>query len=338
MKQKILDFFKKRKMLGISDLSSHFQVSPQAIHKHLRELIQAGVVLKQGASRKTTYYVEASSAASLKSGPAPLLKTYTNKNLKEDEVYRELSSKYVSLKTLPHSLEQVFIFAFTEMLNNAIDHSKSKKIKIKIDQDKQNICFLIQDQGVGIFHNIQKNKKLNNPLEAIQDLLKGKQTTMPDKHSGEGIFFTSKLADVFWIKSHKKTLILNNLIEDVFIKDNPFCKGTEVYFQISKKSSKDLKSIFLKYSNSKFEFDKSHIRISLFANEFYVSRSQAKRVLIGLEKFKVIEFDFKNVESVGQGFADEIFRVFQLQHPHITLIYINAHENVKFMIERAKRR
>jgi hypothetical protein len=46
---------------------------------------------------------------------------------------------------------------------------------------------------------------LKNHLEAIQDLLKGKQTTMPKSHSGEGIFFTSKIADNLTISSSQET-------------------------------------------------------------------------------------------------------------------------------------
>ena len=69
----------------------------------------------------------------------------------------------------------------------------------------------------------------------------------------------------------------------------------------------------------------------------HISRSQARRVLAGLEKFKVIVFDFNKVPTVGQAFADEVFRVFHHKYPQIKLEVENMTDGVKFMVERAKR-
>ena len=68
----------------------------------------------------------------------------------------------------------------------------------------------------------------------------------------------------------------------------------------------------------------------------HISRSQARRVLSGLEKFKVIVFDFQKVPMVGQAFADEIYRVFHHKYPKIELQETNMNEGVQFMIQRAK--
>ena len=67
----------------------------------------------------------------------------------------------------------------------------------------------------------------------------------------------------------------------------------------------------------------------------YISRSQARRILSGLYKFKTVILDFKGVETVGQGFADEVFRVWKLNYPDISIIPNNANENINFMINRA---
>jgi hypothetical protein len=71
-------------------------------------------------------------------------------------------------------------------------------------------------------------------------------------------------------------------------------------------------------------------------NRSYVSRSQVREILSGLEKFKIIVFDFDKVPLIGQAFADEIFRVFHNRHPQIKLEAINMNDAVKFMVERAK--
>jgi hypothetical protein len=186
-----------------------------------------------------------------------------------------------------------------------------------------------------------KKYKLKSEWESIQELLKGKTTTMPKSHSGEGIFFTSKVADIFTLDSYGYQLIVNNQIPDVFVqKIQKQEKGTKVTFQIDIKSKKHLNQIFNQYTNlteeSDYGFDKTDIHVKLYTiGGVYVSRSQARRILAGLEKFQNILFDFDQVPMVGQAFADEIFRVFSHKYPHIKLETANKNEGVKFMIERA---
>ena len=68
----------------------------------------------------------------------------------------------------------------------------------------------------------------------------------------------------------------------------------------------------------------------------HISRSQARRVLSGLEKFKIVVMDYDKVPMVGQAFADEIYRVFKIKHPEIDVQDINMNESVRFMVERAR--
>ncbi len=67
-----------------------------------------------------------------------------------------------------------------------------------------------------------------------------------------------------------------------------------------------------------------------------VARSQARRILSRLEEFKEVIFDFSEIDFMGQGFADEIFRVFQNRHPDIVLTVNNANEEVAGMIQHVK--
>ena len=46
--------------------------------------------------------------------------------------------------------------------------------------------------------------------------------------------------------------------------------------------------------------------------------------------------DFDQVPTIGQAFADELFRVFANQHPEIELVPENANEPVRFMIGRVQ--
>ena len=77
--------------------------------------------------------------------------------------------------------------------------------------------------------------------------------------------------------------------------------------------------------------------IKLFAfGTSFVSRSEAKRLTQGLDRFRHVILDFQGVTLVGQGFADEIFRVWSRAHPQIELKAENMIPPVAFMVERAR--
>src|SRR5262249_14105167 len=155
----------------------------------------------------------------------------------------------------------------------------------------------------GIFENIRTKRGLESEMAGIQDLLKGKQTTFPERHSGEGIFFTSKVVDRFQIESHRKKIIIDNHLRDLFIDDIRFRKGTKVSVLIDRRTKRSLDAVFKEYAGEDFKFDKSRVTVRLFeGGDEYISRSQAKRLLHGLEKFKEVVLDFQGVRTVGQGF------------------------------------
>ena len=78
------------------------------------------------------------------------------------------------------------------------------------------------------------------------------------------------------------------------------------------------------------------VTLSGSGEEVYMSRSEADRVLGGLEKFRKVELDFKGIRLIGQGFADEIFRVWQNQHPEVVLTAVNMNPTVEMMVNHAR--
>jgi hypothetical protein len=55
-----------------------------------------------------------------------------------------------------------------------------------------------------------------------------------------------------------------------------------------------------------------------------------------VELFKSVWFNFDGVETIGQAFADEIFRVFARSHPEIEIAAMNANTQVQGMIQAAR--
>ena len=335
-KEKILQLAREKKELRSRDIVEKYKVSRQYVGRFLRELVKEHKLIKFGSTLKSFYLLPENA----KTFGDRVVKKLKNKELEEHEVLKSIERKTPMLSFLTDNVRSIFDYAFSEMLNNAIEHSKALNIEVEIIKN-ENLIFHVRDFGIGVFRSILTKKKLKNELEATQELLKGKTTTAPKAHSGEGIFFTSKMADIFYLESYNYRLTIDNLLQDVFLEEiKPSKKGTHVYFQINLKSEKHMSDIFKQYQSDEEEmaFDKTEIHVKLYTHgTIHVSRSQARRLLTNLEKFKVIVLDFDKVPNVGQAFSDEVFRVFLLKYPHIKIEPINMNKTVEFMVQRAIR-
>lgn len=334
MQKSFLSLARKTGSIRTSDLVKEWKISRQYAQRVLSTAVEEGLLVKIGSTRSSIYVLpEHANKATW-----TWTKKYVRQGLAEHVVLEEIKDVPGFRQSLPDRLLSIFDYAFSEMLNNAIEHSESRRVHVTVEKRKNTFCFQITDTGIGVFRNIMKKRRLQSELEAIQDLLKGKTTTQPQAHSGEGIFFTSKVADIFTLESFGTKLTIDNLTEDIVIENiKPARKGTTVSFQIASDSPKHLSEIFKKFQTDPEEhaFDKTEIQIKLYTlGTVHVSRSQARRVLSGLEKFRTIIFDFERVPTIGQAFADEIFRVFKHTHPSIQLIPKNMNETVRFWVER----
>jgi len=341
-KDQVIKIALEKGKLYSKDIASIFDVSRQYANLLISGLVADNKLIKLGSTKRAFYVLPEYAKAHQEIFPIRYAKAFKNEGLEEHKVLVQVEETFPTLKNLPENVRSIFTYAFSEMFNNAIEHSKSVRIGVEVSVPNKILSFIIEDSGVGVFRNVMKQRGLKTELEAIQDLLKGKITTMPKSHSGEGIFFTSRVGDLFILDSFGYQLIVNNEIPDVFIKTTKKIKrGTRVMFKISVGTKHHLNEVFKKYTNlvdgGDYGFDKTEVRIKLYTiGGVHISRSQARRVLTGLEKFKVIVFDFDKVPTVGQAFADEVFRVFHEKYPNIKLEAENMAEGVKFMVERAK--
>ena len=315
--EKILALIKEKGSLSGTQLSAMLKISRQAANKHLKQLVQAGVVVKQGVTRGAVYKFADSKAYI----PVQFRKTYLLKNIEEDKVFLDVQRFLHLQRELSPNGAEIARYAFTEMLNNAIDHSQSEKCLVEALCDDFTFRFRIRDYGIGLFFSIYNKFGLVDENAAVGELIKGKTTTMEERHSGEGIFFTSKAADHISFRSHRTKLVFDNKQQDAFIEELRTIQGTEVFFSISKRTRRELDKIFSHFAPAEFDykFEKTQALIKLLLPEC-VSRSEAKRLLHGVDKFRRVVFDFRGVKKVGQGFADEVFRVFMKNQPEISII------------------
>lgn len=329
VRQFILEKIAKNSKNIVPLTSNKFKITRQAVNKHINILINQKAISAEGTTRNRRYLL------------CPLIKrekTYLLDNiLQEDFVWRD--DFLPLLNELPENIIDIWYYCFTEMLNNAIDHSSGKHVIIQIIKTAINTDIMIYDDGEGIFKKIQRELNLHDESHAILELSKGKLTTDPAKHTGEGIFFSSRMVDDFSILSGKTFFSHHRIDEKDWILDRQkFQNGTGVFMKMKNNISRTVKKVFDKYtSDDDFGFNKTIIpvRLAQYGDEWLVSRSQAKRLLARIDKFKTVIFDFSEVEAVGQAFADEIFRVFTLENKKIDLLHINANKDVEKMIIRA---
>ena len=306
-----------------------FDCTRQAVHKHLKRLVDEGTVLVAGNTRRKRYSL------------APLLdwaRRYdVTRGLAEDTVWRVDVAPL--LDKLPDNVLSIWQHGFTEMFNNVIDHAGAKHVNVSVRKTAAATTIEIYDDGVGIFKKIQAALALVDERHSVLELAKGKFTTDPANHSGEGIFFSSRMFDEFNILSGEVYFAHQfDKKEDWILQENRPSGGTLVMMVLHNHTARTTKKVFDKFTSGEdYGFNTTVVPVNLmrYGDDNLVSRSQAKRLLMRIDRFKVVMLDFAGVASIGQAFADEVFRVFRLKHPNVELLPLHATAEVKRMISRA---
>jgi len=329
----IRDFILKELPEHPRDISSlvrrSFGISRQSVNYHLKRLECEGLIRSEGKTKGKRYYLR---SLSKKTIVCPIKPEYD-----EDSVWHEQIKKL--LPEMPSNVNEICYYGFTEMFNNVLDHSEGTEVRVMVEFDKTSIHMTIIDNGVGIFDKISKALGLNDPHLAILELAKGKLTTDPDNHTGEGIFFTSRVCDEFTIASSNTRFLHFAPDNDWLIEDEKeTIKGTCVMLTINLDTHRTLSEVFDKYATpDSYSFDKTHIPVKLYryGDTNLVSRSQAKRLLSRFNEFQEVFLDFAEVTTIGRAFADQVFRVFRKKNPNIKIIWVNANLKVERIIKNA---
>lgn len=239
---------------------------------------------------------------------------------------------------------RIWRYTLPEMLNNAIEHSRGSNVSVRAELNHLYSRICITDDGIGIFRNIiealkkygYKDPKID---DAVAELYKGKFTSIPERHTGEGIFFTMRLLDKLAVVSGG-TMIRSGYTGDASTVKSHLPayamklseKGTVVIMQLENDTKRDSGEVFNTYA----DVDEGFIvtRIPVFEaclDRDPVARSQARRICLRLDSFKEAILDFAKVEIIGQGFADEVFRVYAAQHPDLAIKPVNMNAEVQRM-------
>lgn len=310
-----------------------FGLSRQSVSRHLKHLVAKGLLEATGKTRARRYALKILGQEKVEIPVSP--------DLQEDVIWRERVLPIVG--DLRDNVLTICNHGFTEMVNNVISHSEGTTCVFTVEWNAVWTTIEVFDNGVGIFAKIQRELGLNDPRHALLELAKGKLTTDPHSHTGEGIFFTSRMFDKFMILSGTLFYSRTRTDEDEWLietENRPDRHGTLVTMQIKNRSTETVREVFDRYASGKddYTFSRTHVPVKLakYERDQLLSRSAARRVLARFEKFREVMLDFGGVDSIGQAFADEIFRVFKRDHPEIAIYPLNTNPEIERIIQRAQ--
>lgn len=293
------------------------------------QLVSLGWLDRQGEGRKARY-----TPGRLRQ----IVHRYPLAGLNED---RPWARDFAPHFDLPKNVRQLMQHAFTELLNNAIDHSEGQFVTVSLRQTPAHAQLLVSDDGRGLFDKIKEGFEIDDPAMAMLELSKGKLTSAPAHHTGRGLYFTSRLADVFDL--HANAVAFQHREWDPRSWQQARAmrqQGSAIYLAISLDTARTLDEVMRSASldSQGYAIDRTTLPLRLIASEDVAleSRAQARRVAARLTEFKQAELDFTGIDHIGQGFADELFRVFDRNQSAVQLVVKNAGPGVNAMIELAR--
>lgn len=311
------------------DVAGALRVSAATSHRLLRSLVVAGVLETVGRGRSARYRLRR------------IRHRFKISGLEEDAAWQQISQEIAKIRPIAPEEAHSLQYAATEIINNAIDHSGGRTVDVRVSFESEGTTeATVRDDGIGVFRRVCEDFGFSSAPEAIVQLEKGKLTSDPSQHSGEGLFFSSKSVSRFRLESQGVAWIVDNLVGDSAVGPSSVQRGTQVVLTVVAGRTPRLEDVFRQYTDSDaLRFTRTRTTIKLAAiGRSLISRSEAKRVAQRLTEFEHAVIDFTGVEVVGQGFCDELFRVFARRHPEVTLEPVGMNEAIAFMVARARAR
>lgn len=307
-----------------------FGISRQAVNGHLAALIARGHLAAFGRTRGRSYWLPPLAEATV---TVPLA------GLDEARVWDAHARPILS--GLTGNVREICQRGLTEVLNNAADHSGGTCAEVSVRLDAARVKLFVADDGVGLLRRLADGCGLDGEFEALLELAKGGLTTDPARHRGEGLFFVGRMFDRFSIHSGG-WLYLLDAEGGCRAEPRPARAGTAVFMDIRRAAARTARQACAPFMPAPFGggFSRTRVPVRLAGPEGDppLSRARARRVAVRLERFRKVELDFAGVETVGEGFVDELFRVWASAHPSVRLAAVNTGPEVRAVIRRAETR
>ena len=308
----------------VGEITARTGLSRASAHKAIKRLVDAQWLASDGTPRRPRHRPGALRQVGQR---------YTLAGLQEDLPW---SRDFAPYFTLPAQVARMAQHAFTELLNNAIDHSEGTSVAVSMRQTPSHVQLLVSDDGRGLFDKINEAFDIADPALAVLELSKGKLTSQPDRHTGRGLYFSSKLADVFDLQANATAYQQRGWDHTSSLRDRPGRRGTSVFIGIALDTRRTLDEVLRAHSldGEGYGFERTVVPMRLLATQSagLESRAQARRAALRLQQFRRAEMDFDGIADIGHGFADELFRVFKREYPGVELVPVNMAPRVAALV------
>ncbi|WKB51705.1 STAS-like domain-containing protein [Eleftheria terrae] len=309
-----------------AEAARRFGVGRSTASRALRELIDSGWLVREGRSRP-----------SYRPGVMrEVTRSYRLAGLDEQTPWER---DFAPCFDLPEGVAGLAHHAYTELLNNAIDHSGGSQVTVSMRQNRTHLHLLMSDDGCGVFDRIRDAFDIDDARLALLELSKGKLTSQPERHTGRGLFFTSRLFDVFDLYANGLVYQHQHWQRRDWLSANPLHRpGSTIFMSLPLNTTRTLAQVYEEHAAADgADFGRTVVpmRLARLAGEDLESRAQAKRIVARFQSFQTVELDFADVPVIGQAFADELFRVFAQQHPGVSLRPLNMSPAVAQSVREA---
>lgn len=242
---------------------------------------------------------------------------------------------------LPATVQRMAQHAFGELLNNAIDHSGGTSVTVSMRQTPAHLQLLVSDDGCGLFDKVAQSFRIDDPARAMLELSKGKLTSDPERHTGRGLFFTSRIADVLDLHANDTAFQHRAWQRHRWSRTTPAARdGTAVFVAIALDTTRTLDTVLRDHSRDGqgYAFERTVVPLQLLVAPGCAldSRAQARHAALRLQQFRHAQLDFAGIGEIGHGFADELFRVFARSQPGLALEPVNMAPGVRSLIDSVR--
>jgi anti-sigma regulatory factor (Ser/Thr protein kinase) len=242
---------------------------------------------------------------------------------------------------LPPQVMRMAQHAFGELLNNAIDHSGGTSVTVSMRQTPAHLQLLVSDDGCGLFDKVARSFQIDDSALAMLELSKGKLTSDPTRHTGRGLFFASRIADVLDLHANDTAYQHRAWQRHRWSRTTPAARhGTSVFVAIALDTTRTLDTVLREHSHDGqgYAFERTVVPLQLLTTPDCAldSRAQARRAALRLQQFRHAQLDFAGIADVGHGFADELFRVFARSQPQLALEPVNMAPGVRALIDSVR--
>jgi anti-sigma regulatory factor (Ser/Thr protein kinase) len=306
----------------VAHVMQRLDISRRRARKLIGLLVDARWLVADGTRRKPLYRL-----GTLRQ----VVHHYALAGLAEDRPWAEHFAPAFDLRPNVARLAQ---HAFTELLNNAIDHSGGTGVTVSVRQTGLHLQMLVSDDGCGLFQRIAQSWQIDDPRLAMLELGKGKLTTQPERHLGQGLFYVARAADIFDLHANRSAFQRRPGRSGWFDVRAVDRQGTSVYVAIALDTPRTLDQILRSTAEQGYGLERTEVSMRLLTgpNTWLESRAQARRVAARLDSFRHARLDFSGIDEIGPAFADELFRVYARAHPGVELVPAAASPRVAAMI------